>query len=254
MELSNIDKIVETVLKEIKKGGDETSAAVKKNLSRVEIAKIIDHTLLKPEATLEDITRLCQEAEKYSFASVCVNPFWVPICHKILEHTSVKVCSVVGFPLGADTPEVKAFETDHIVEAGAGEIDMVINIGGLKSGNYELVEEEIRAVIRAAGGNPVKVIFENCLLTEEEKVKACILSKRAGAHFVKTSTGFNKSGATVKDVVLMRKIVGPKMGVKAAGGIRTYEDVCNMIRAGANRIGTSAGISIISAIPIKISG
>jgi deoxyribose-phosphate aldolase len=249
MELSNIDKIVETVLKEIERGSEHI-AETGKNPSPDEIAKAIDHTLLKSEATIEEITQLCKEAEKYSFASVCVNPFWVPISHKLLEQTSVKVCTVVGFPLGANTPELKAFETRQAVEAGAEEIDMVMNIGGLKSGQYELVEKDIRGVVRAAGGKIVKVIFENCLLTEEEKVKACIISKRAGAHFVKTSTGFNKSGATVKDVVLMRKIVGPNMGVKAAGGIRTYEDICNMLRSGANRIGTSAGVAIISEASI----
>jgi deoxyribose-phosphate aldolase len=249
MELSNIDKIVETVLKEIERGS-EPIADTGKNPSPEEIAKVIDHTLLKPEATIEEITQLCKEAKKYFFASVCVNPFWVPISHKLLEQTSVKVCTVVGFPLGANTPEMKAFETHQTVEAGAQEIDMVMNIGGLKSGQYELVEKDIRGVVRAAGGKTVKVIFENCLLTEEEKVKACILSKRAGAHFVKTSTGFNKSGATVKDVVLMRKIVGPNMGVKAAGGIRTYQDICNMLRSGANRIGTSAGVAIVSEASI----
>ena len=212
-----------------------------------ELAKMIDHTLLKPDATQEQIAQLCYEARKYGFASVCVNPTWVELCAQLLKGSPVKVCTVIGFPLGATAPEVKAFETQTALRQGASEIDMVINIGALKARDLELVAKDIRGVVTAAHaeGAIVKVIIEAVLLTDEEKTIACLLSKEAGADFVKTSTGFASGGATVHDVELMRKTVGPEMGVKAAGGVRTYEDAENMIKAGATRIGASAGVKII---------
>ncbi|AKP46975.1 deoxyribose-phosphate aldolase [Bacillus smithii] len=213
----------------------------------LEKANMIDHTLLKADATKDDIVRLAEEAKKYGFASVCVNPFWVKTAYEILKDTDVKVCTVIGFPLGATTPEVKAFETTNAIQNGAEEVDMVINIGALKSRDLELVENDIRAVVEAAKGKAlVKVIIEACLLTEEEKVLACQLAVKAGADFVKTSTGFSTGGATVEDVALMRKTVGPDFGVKASGGIRTAEDLLAMEKAGANRIGASAGVKIVT--------
>jgi deoxyribose-phosphate aldolase len=213
----------------------------------MDLAKTIDHTLLKPDATQDQIAQLCFEARKYSFASVCVNPTWVELCAKLLEGSSVKVCSVVGFPLGATMPEVKAFETQESIDHGATEIDMVINIGALKARDLDLVATDIRGVVAAAHARNalVKVIIEAVLLTDEEKTIACLLAKEAGADFVKTSTGFSSGGATVHDVELMRKAVGPEMGVKAAGGVRTYEDAEKMLRAGATRIGASAGVKIL---------
>jgi deoxyribose-phosphate aldolase len=217
-----------------------------------ELAKMIDHTLLKPDATQEQIAQLCYEARKYGFASVCVNPTWVELCAQLLKGSPVKVCTVIGFPLGATAPEVKAFETQTALRQGASEIDMVINIGALKARDLELVAKDILGVVTAAHaeGAIVKVIIEAVLLTDEEKTIACLLSKEAGADFVKTSTGFASGGATVHDVELMRKTVGPEMGVKAAGGVRTYEDAENMIKAGATRIGASAGVKIIQG-PIQ---
>lgn len=211
------------------------------------LAKLIDHTLLKPEATREQIVKLCEEAVKYGFASVCVNPTWVRLCRDIVRGSEVLVCTVIGFPLGANTCETKAFETQVAVEHGADEIDMVINIGRLKSGEHNYVENDIRAVVEAAGKwADVKVILETCYLTDEEKIKGSLLSKAAGAAFVKTSTGFGKEGATLGDVALMRRVVGAKMGVKAAGGIRDYEKASQMVEAGATRIGASASIGIVS--------
>ncbi|MEZ0396036.1 MAG: deoxyribose-phosphate aldolase [Anaerolineales bacterium] len=208
---------------------------------------MIDHTLLKPDATQEQIAQLCFEARKYGFASVCVNPAWVELCAQLLKGSEVKVCTVVGFPLGATAPEVKVFETENAIEHGASEIDMVINIGALKARDLELVARDIRGVVAAAHerGAIVKVIIEAALLTDEEKTIACLLAKEAGADFVKTSTGFASGGATVHDVELMRRVVGPEMGVKAAGGVRTYEDAEKMLRAGATRIGASAGVKIV---------
>lgn len=211
-----------------------------------ELARWIDHTMLKPDATREEIEKICHEAIEFGFASVCVNPTWVPLAYKKLRGNGPKVCTVVGFPLGATFPEVKALETELAVERGADEIDMVINIGALKSGDYDLVEHDIRSVVRAAGRRIVKVIIETCLLTDEEKVKACTLAKIAGANYVKTSTGFSKGGATVKDVALMRKVVGSEMGVKASGGVRSYEEACKMVEAGATRIGASASVAIVA--------
>ncbi|MCK3882053.1 deoxyribose-phosphate aldolase [Streptococcus suis] len=211
----------------------------------MKLNKFIDHTILKPETTKEQVAKVLEEAKEYDFASVCINPTWVSFAAEGLKGTDVKVCTVIGFPLGANTSAVKAFETKDAIENGADEIDMVINIGALKSKNDELVLEDIKAVVEASGDKLVKVIIETCLLTEEEKVKACQLSKEAGADFVKTSTGFSTGGATVEDVALMRKTVGPDMGVKASGGARSYEDAIAFIEAGATRIGASSGVAIM---------
>ena len=211
----------------------------------MKLNKYIDHTLLKPDASQEQIATLIEEAKKYDFASVCVNPTWVSFAAQALKGTDVKVCTVIGFPLGANTPKLKAFETSDAIRNGANEIDMVINIGALKSQNFDLVEKDIRAVVEAAKGTLVKVIIETCLLTDEEKVKACQIAQKAGADFVKTSTGFSTGGANVTDVALMRKTVGPDMGVKASGGARSYEDALAFIEAGATRIGASSGVAIM---------
>ena len=211
----------------------------------MKLNKYIDHTLLKPDASQEQIETLIEEAKKYDFASVCVNPTWVNFTAQSLKGTDVKVCTVIGFPLGANTPELKAFETSDAIRNGVNEIDMVINIGALKSQNFDLVEKDIRAVVEAAKGTLVKVIIETCLLTDDEKVKACQIAQKAGADFVKTSTGFSTGGATVADVALMRKTVGPDMGVKASGGARSYEDALAFIEAGATRIGASSGVAIM---------
>ncbi|WP_445509224.1 deoxyribose-phosphate aldolase [Rossellomorea marisflavi] len=214
-----------------------------------QIANMIDHTLLKPESTKEQVEILCQEAKEYTFASVCVNPTWVSYAHELLEGTQVKVCTVIGFPLGASTPEVKAFETKDAIANGATEVDMVINIGALKSGDDALVKRDMEAVVAASKGKALsKVIIETCLLTDEEKVKACKLAVEAGADYVKTSTGFSTGGATVADITLMRKTVGPDIGVKASGGVRSLEDAQNMIEAGATRLGASSGVKIIQGL------
>lgn len=212
----------------------------------MKLNKYIDHTILKPESTEQQVAKIIEEAKEYDFASVCVNPTWVAYAAKRLAGTEVKVCTVIGFPLGANTPAVKAFETKDAIANGADEIDMVINIGALKSQNYDLVLEDIQAVVEASGDKLVKVIIETCLLTDEEKVKACQLSQEAGADFVKTSTGFSTGGATVVDVALMRQTVGPDMGVKASGGARTYEDALAFIEVGATRIGASSGVAIMN--------
>ncbi|MDA7025184.1 deoxyribose-phosphate aldolase [Bacillus sp. CLL-7-23] len=211
------------------------------------IANKIDHTALKPHTQKLDIQKLIEEAKTYQFASVCVNPTWVEFAAKELAGTNVDVCTVIGFPLGANTSETKAFETKDAIEKGATEVDMVINIAALKDGDNDFVEADIRSVVEAAAGKAlVKVIIETCLLTDEEKERACRLAVAAGADFVKTSTGFSTGGATVEDIALMRKTVGPDIGVKASGGIRTKADVEQMISAGASRIGASAGVSIVS--------
>ncbi|CAM4080706.1 2-deoxyribose-5-phosphate aldolase [Streptococcus penaeicida] len=210
------------------------------------INKYIDHTLLKADSVKDQIDQLLQEAKEFDFASVCVNPSWVSYCAKELTGTDVKVCTVVGFPLGATTSETKSFETKNAIANGADEIDMVINIGALKQGDFETVEKDIKAVVDASGDKLVKVIIEACLLTDEQKVKACTLVVNAGADFVKTSTGFSTGGATVSDVKLMRQTVGPDIGVKAAGGARSLEDALAFIEAGATRIGTSSGVKIIN--------
>lgn len=212
-----------------------------------DLAGWIDHTILKPEATSEQVKKLCEEARQFQFAAVCVNPAYVPLAAGLLRNTRVAICSVVAFPLGANLPAYKAMETRGAIEAGATEIDMVINIGAMKSGAYALLREDIAAVVEEAHRSDVKVkvILENALLTRREKIIGCLVSKVSGADFVKTSTGFSTSGATVEDVMLMRRVVGAEIGVKAAGGIRTYQDACAMITAGANRIGASASVSIL---------
>ncbi|OLP67005.1 Deoxyribose-phosphate aldolase 2 [Bacillus pumilus] len=210
------------------------------------IAKLIDHTALKPDTSKAVIQQLVEEAKTHQFASVCVNPTWVSFAAKELAGTGVDICTVIGFPLGASTTEVKAFETQDAIKKGATEVDMVINIGALKDGDNDLVEQDIRAVVDAAKGKAlVKVIIETSLLTDEEKVRACELAVKAGTDFVKTSTGFSTGGATAEDIALMRKTVGPDIGVKASGGVRTKEDVEVMTANGATRIGASAGVSII---------
>lgn len=211
----------------------------------MELNRYIDHTLLKQDATKEQILKLVEEAKYYEFASVCVNPTWVSLAAKELAESVVKVCTVIGFPLGANTPATKAFETKDAIANGADEVDMVINVGALKSGDLDLVETDIRAVVEAANGTLVKVIIETCLLTDEEKIVACQLAQKAGADFVKTSTGFSTGGATVADVALMRQTVGPDMGVKASGGARSLADAQAFVEAGATRIGTSSGVAIV---------
>ncbi|MEZ5066798.1 MAG: deoxyribose-phosphate aldolase [bacterium] len=212
------------------------------------MSRYIDHTILKPDAPRSEIERICAEARQYRFASVCVQPWWVPLCADLLEGSGVLVCTVIGFPHGMNKPETKAFESRRAVEDGATELDMVVNIGALKSKDYGTVERDIRAVVEA--GHPratVKVILENAYLTDEEKAEGCALAKAAGADYVKTSTGFASGGATVEDVALMRRVVGPEMGVKAAGGIRDADVARRMIDAGATRIGASASIAIVTS-------
>lgn len=218
------------------------------------LARYIDHTLLKPEATSEQIAKLCAEAREYGFIAVCVNPCYVRQCAELLRDTSVRISSTIGFPLGATLPEVKAYEAELAIRDGATEVDMVINVGALKSGNDALVQRDIEAVVQVAQCHGVltKVIIETALLTDEEKVEACTLAKTARADFVKTSTGFGPGGATVHDIELMRYTVGPDMGVKAAGGIRDYETALKMIAAGATRIGTSSGVKIMEEAKGKI--
>lgn len=213
--------------------------------------EMIDHTLLKPEATKEMIENLCKEAKEYDFKSVCVNPYWVSTAYEELRDSDVLVCTVVGFPLGATTKETKFFETDFAVQEGADEIDMVINVGALKSKQYDVVLEDIKSVVQAANGRTVKVIIETCLLSDEEKVKACELSMEAGANFVKTSTGFSTAGAKVEDVELMKSIVGDNLEVKASGGIRDLDTALKMIEAGATRLGVSAGVQIVKEYQSK---
>lgn len=217
-----------------------------------DMAKMIDHTILKPTATVEDIKKLCEEARDYEFASVCINPIFVPLAAKLLANTSVKVTTVIGFPLGANTTETKAFETRNAIKNGAQEIDMVMNVGAFKSKAFDLVKADIKAVVDAtktAGVTSdiiVKVILETCYLDNDEIKMACNIAKEAGADFVKTSTGFGDGGATVEDVSLMRKTVGREIGVKASGGIRNFEQALAMLDAGANRLGTSSGVAIVT--------
>ena len=243
MDINEIVKqITDQVIAEINKSGTCTAGTDTTNY-----AKYIDHTLLKPDATEAKIKKVCDEAKQYNFASVCVNPSYIEFVAKELGGSTVTPCVVVGFPLGATTPAVKAFETNEVIEKGAKEVDMVINIGAVKSGKWNLVEEDIKAVVHASRGRAlVKVIIETCLLTDEEKVKACTISKLAGADYVKTSTGFSTGGATVEDVRLMRMTVGEKMGVKASGAVRDYATAKKMVEAGATRLGTSSGVAIVT--------
>ena len=210
------------------------------------VAGMIDHTLLKQDATEDAIKKLCQEAIDNKFCSVCINPSYVPLCSELLEGSSVKVCTVIGFPLGATTTGSKVFEADEAIKNGAQEVDMVVNGGKIKSGDWDYVKNDIAKVVEVANGRAlVKVIIETCLLTDEEKVRVCEISKEVGADFVKTSTGFSTGGATVEDIALMRKTVGPDMGVKASGGVRDAEKAKALIEAGATRLGASAGIAIV---------
>lgn len=230
-------------------GADRISSSDRMTKVDPRIAGLIDHTILRPDATADDVRKVCAEARKFNFASVCVNPCWIDLVAAELKGSPVKVCTVVGFPLGATPAAVKVFETETAVRAGAQEVDMVINVGALKSGDHDLVKKDIESVAQAAhrGGAILKVIIETALLTDNEKAIACTLAKLAGADFVKTSTGFAKGGATAADVALMRSVVGPDLGVKASGGIRTIEDVRAMAAAGASRIGASASVKIIEA-------
>lgn len=215
-------------------------------MNKNELSKFIDHTVLKAETSEKAVEKVCKEALEYKFASVCINPCNVKLASKLLEGSEVKVCTVIGFPLGANTSKVKAFETEDAIANGAHEVDMVINIGKLKDKDYDYVREDIKAVVNAAKGKALtKVIIETCLLTDEEKVKACELAKEAGADFVKTSTGFSTGGATPDDIKLMRETVGPEMGVKASGGVRNIDDAEAVIKNGATRIGASSSIDIV---------
>ena len=243
-------KLVETF---IKNGACRISSTLGISPAHEAVAGMIDHTLLKPDATQEEIDELCHEAKTYCFASVCVNPGWVKRCSANLRQSGVRVCTVVGFPLGATLTRIKALEAEMAVDLGAHEVDMVINIGWLKSGLYSEVKRDIIEVVKHSGAaTPVKVILETALLNDEEKIKACVLAKQAGAAFVKTSTGFSKGGANLEDVALMRYVVGKNLGVKASGGVRSYDDALKMVAAGATRIGASASVKIVSgkeAIP-----
>jgi deoxyribose-phosphate aldolase len=222
---------------------------MQKEWTKATLAKTIDHTLLKAIGTHAQVKELCTEARKYGFASVCVNPCWVPLCAKELAGSDVMVCTVIGFPLGANASAIKAAEARLAVEQGAHEVDMVINIGAAKAGDWKLVEDDIREVVKSAGKATVKVIIETCYLTDAEKTKACEAAMAAGAHFVKTSTGFGTGGATPEDVKLMKKAVGDKLKVKASGGVRSYHDAILMLDAGADRIGASSGVAIIAELP-----
>lgn len=214
-------------------------------MKKEEIAKMIDHTVLKADTTEEQVRKVCREALDNNFASVCINPGYVKLAASLLEGSEVKVCTVIGFPLGANTSRVKAFETTEAINEGAQEVDMVINVGKLKDKDYDYIREDIKAVVEASKGKALtKVILETCLLTNEEKVIACKLAKEAGANFVKTSTGFSTGGATYEDIKLMRETVGPELGVKASGGVRSYQDAISLIEAGASRIGASSSIAI----------
>lgn len=236
----------------IDNGADRIAAGigVGSQLPYDDMAGKIDHTLLKPEATTQDVTKLCEEAKQYKFASVCINPCYVVLCSELLQDTKVKVCTVIGFPLGANTTKIKRVEAEEALANGAKEIDMVINIGKLKTRDYDYVFNDINQVVLAAKKyNAVcKVIIETALLTDEEKVKACLIAKEAKADFVKTSTGFSKGGATVGDVALMKYVVGSTVGVKASGGIRTREDAEAMVAYGADRIGASASVKIVEGV------
>lgn len=256
-----IDKITQEVMKRLNEKSMKNEPAAQANsqtrsssghLSQAELAGYIDHTLLKPEAVESQFEQLCNEAVKYKFKSVCVNSSWVPYVVKKLRGTGVIICSVIGFPLGGMDTRSKAFEARSAIASGATELDMVLNVGALKSGNLKLVEEDIRAIKRACRSTTVlKVILETGLLTEAEKILACEISKKADADFVKTSTGFAGSGATVQDIALMRRIVGPKMGVKASGGIKNYDQAIALINAGANRLGCGASVAVVTGTEAK---
>jgi deoxyribose-phosphate aldolase len=241
-----------SALQEKKAHGDVSSSSLNLRMPASELAGYIDHTLLKPEAVASQFDQLCNEAIQYKFKSVCVNSSWVPFVAKRLRGTGVKICSVIGFPLGEMDTRSKAFEARSAIGNGADELDMVINVGALKSGNVKLVEEDIRAIKRACRSNTIlKVILETGLLNDEEKILACEIAKKADADFVKTSTGFSGSGATVHDITLMRRIVGPSMGVKASGGIKTFDQAVGLINAGANRLGCGASVAVVTGAASK---
>jgi deoxyribose-phosphate aldolase len=256
MTEKELDQLVSKALATVKSAPDKNApgesqpAPAAAKLSAADVAKLIDHTQLQPDATEAQIEQLCREAKQYRFASVCVNPTWVPLARNLLVDSLVKVATVVGFPLGANVPEVKAFETERAVQNGAHEIDMVINIGRLKSGDHQIVFQDVTSVVAVArrSGALVKAIIETALLTEEEKVAACVLAQAGGVDFVKTSTGFSKGGATVADVALMRRVVGPNLGIKAAGGIRSLQTLQEMVAAGATRIGASSSVKIMEEL------
>ena len=243
-----IDKITKEIMARVKSNmNNDSSSSNNLGISSQELARFIDHTLLKPDAIDTQFDTLCEEAKKFNFYSVCVNSSWVKYVSKKVRGSNVKVCSVIGFPLGEMDSRSKAFETRNAIDNGAHEIDMVISVGALKSGNLKYVEEDIRAVQRACRSNTVlKVILETSLLDDKEKTLACEICKKVGVDFVKTSTGFGGGGATVHDIELMRRVVGPNMGVKASGGIRTFQSAVDMIRAGATRIGAGAGVAIVT--------
>lgn len=247
---TNVITQPETVKNIVDVGASRIAAGkgIGNSLKDKSLASKIDHTMLKPDATPDEIRELCEEAKKYFFASVCVNPGYVSLCSELLKGTDVRICTVVGFPLGSTTTEVKRFETEQAIKNGATEIDMVINVGRLKQGDHDYVENDVTQVVNVSKQNNslCKVIIEAALLTDEEKVKACIICKKAGADFVKTSTGFSKGGATVGDVALMKYVVGTDIGVKAAGGIRSKEEAEAMIASGADRIGASASVKIVT--------
>lgn len=247
----DINEIIRQVTEEIcsKYGAQPQTPAAGDGYTPADMAKYIDHTYLKPEASVNEIRKICDEAKKYHCASVCVNPSYIQYVAQQLEGSGVTPCCVIAFPFGTSTPEAKAFEASDAASKGAREIDMVINVGAIKSGDWLLVKRDIEGVVNAVKGRAkVKVIIEACLLTDEEKVKACTVAKLAGAAFVKTSTGYSTGGATVEDVRLMRETVGPEMGVKASGGVRTYDDAIAMLKAGANRLGCSSTMKIVSGV------
>ena len=247
----DINEIIRQVTEEIcsKYGAQTQTPAAGDGYTPADMAKYIDHTYLKPEASVNEIRKICDEAKKYHCASVCVNPSYIQYVAQQLEGSGVTPCCVIAFPFGTSTPEAKAFEASDAASKGAREIDMVINVGAIKSGDWLLVKRDIEGVVNAVKGRAkVKVIIEACLLTDEEKVKACTVAKLAGAAFVKTSTGYSTGGATVEDVRLMRETVGPEMGVKASGGVRTSDDAVAMLKAGANRLGCSSTMKIVSGV------
>lgn len=247
----DINEIIRQVTEEIcsKYGAQTQTPVAGDGYTPADMAKYIDHTYLKPEASVNEIRKICDEAKKYHCASVCVNPSYIQYVAQQLEGSGVTPCCVIAFPFGTSTPEAKAFEASDAASKGAREIDMVINVGAIKSGDWLLVKRDIEGVVNAVKGRAkVKVIIEACLLTDEEKVKACTVAKLAGAAFVKTSTGYSTGGATVEDVRLMRETVGPEMGVKASGGVRTYDDAVAMLKAGANRLGCSSTMKIVSGV------
>ena len=247
----DINEIIRQVTEEIcsKYGAQTQTPAAGDGYTPADMAKYIDHTYLKPEASVNEIRKICDEAKKYHCASVCVNPSYIQYVAQQLEGSGVTPCCVIAFPFGTSTPEAKAFEASDAASKGAREIDMVINVGAIKSGDWLLVKRDIEGVVNAVKGRAkVKVIIEACLLADEEKVKACTVAKLAGAAFVKTSTGYSTGGATVEDVRLMRETVGPEMGVKASGGVRTYDDAIAMLKAGANRLGCSSTMKIVSGV------